>query len=102
MNTLFRISRWIICLVLLALAGCDQPAGPTSKINRTNYNQIHTGMSKSEVQAILGPPTSESTEDKIIYKRSIWRYVQGDKYINLTYKNDELDGKDTNLGTGNS
>jgi outer membrane protein assembly factor BamE (lipoprotein component of BamABCDE complex) len=102
MNTLLRISRWITCLVLLAFSGCDKTAGPASKINRANYDQIHTGMSKEEVRAILGPPTSESTEDKIIYKRTIWRYVQGDKYINITYKNDELDGKDTNLGTGNS
>jgi hypothetical protein len=56
-------------------------------------------MSKEEVQAILGPPTSTSTEDKIIYKRTTWRYAEGDKYINLTFKNDELDSKDTNLGT---
>jgi len=51
------------------------------------------------VRAILGAPTSEKTEDKLIYKRSIWRYVEGDKYINITFKNDELDSKDTNLGT---
>jgi outer membrane protein assembly factor BamE (lipoprotein component of BamABCDE complex) len=56
-------------------------------------------MSKEEVQAILGSPTSTSTEDKIIYKRTTWRYTEGDKYINLTFKNDELDSKDTNLGT---
>jgi hypothetical protein len=56
-------------------------------------------MSKEEVQAILGPPTSTSTEDKIIYKRTTWRYAEGDKYINLTFKNNELDSKDTNLGT---
>ncbi len=68
-------------------------------MNRSNYDQIHTGMSKQEVRALLGPPTSENTEDKVIYKRSTWRYIQGDRYINLTFKNDELDSKDTNLGT---
>ena len=36
---------------------------------------------------------------KIIYKRTTWRYTEGDKYINLTFKNDELNSKDTNLGT---
>jgi hypothetical protein len=25
--------------------------------------------------------------------------TEGDKYINITFKNDELDSKDTNLGT---
>lgn len=72
---------------------------PISKINRANYDQIHEKSSKEEVQAILGPPTATSTEDKIIYRRTTWRYTEGDKYINLTFKNDELDSKDTNLGT---
>jgi len=68
-------------------------------MTRANYDQIHDKASKEEVRAILGAPTSEKTEDKIIYKRTTWRYVEGDKYINITFKNDELDSKDTNLGT---
>lgn len=80
------------------LAGCNS-ATLDPKLNRPNYDQIHEGMSKAEVQNILGPPTGSSTEDKIIYKRTTWRYLKGDKYINLTFKNDELDSKDTNLGT---
>jgi outer membrane protein assembly factor BamE (lipoprotein component of BamABCDE complex) len=66
---------------------------------RANFDQIHEKMSKEEVQAILGSPSSTSTEDKLIYKRTTWRYVEGDKYINITFKNDEMDSKDTNLGT---
>jgi outer membrane protein assembly factor BamE (lipoprotein component of BamABCDE complex) len=88
--------------ILLSLAGslltaCNNIAD--SKLNRANYDKIHEGMSKEQVQAILGPPTSTSTEDKIIYKRTTWRHTKGDKYINITFKNDELDSKDTNLGT---
>src|SRR5690349_19872738 len=97
MNTLIRHSGLLLCLVLVTFVSCRNAAGPASKINRANFDQIHTGMSQSEVQAILGPPSSVSTEDKIIYKRTIWRYVQADKYINLTFKNDGLDSKDTNL-----
>ena len=69
-------------------------------LTRANFDQIHENMSKEEVKAILGSPSSSSTEDKLIYKRTTWRYVEGDKYINITFKNDELDSKDTNLGTG--
>jgi outer membrane protein assembly factor BamE (lipoprotein component of BamABCDE complex) len=79
------------------LTACNYAAG--SKLERANYDQIHEKMSKEQVQAILGPPTSTSTEDKVIYKRTTWRYTRGDKYINITFKNDELDSKDTNLGT---
>jgi outer membrane protein assembly factor BamE (lipoprotein component of BamABCDE complex) len=82
---------------LLFSSGCNN-SNPISKLNRAKYDQIHEGMSKDQVQAVLGAPTSMKTEDKVIYKRSIWRYTEGDKYINITFKNDELDGKDTNLG----
>ena len=92
----FRRFCVIISLAAALLAGCDD-AG--LKLNRKTYDQIHEGMSKEQVQAILGPPTATSTEDKIIYKRTIWRYSKADKYINLTFKNDELDSKNTNLGT---
>jgi hypothetical protein len=89
----------VFILSVLLLVGCNS-GNPVSKINRAHYDQILEKASKEEVQAILGPPTSTSTEDKLIYKRTTWRYKDGDKYINITFKNDELDSKDTNLGTG--
>jgi len=89
----------IFILGVLLLVGCND-GNPVSKLNRANYDQIREKVSKGEVQAILGPPTSTSTEDKLIYKRTTWRYTEGNKYINITFKNDELDSKDTNLGTG--
>jgi len=96
------IKEFLRLCIALSLAGslltaCNNTAD--SKLNRANYDQIHEGMSKEQVRAIFGPPTSTSTEDKIIYKRTTWRYTKGDKYINITFKNDELDSKDTNLGT---
>jgi outer membrane protein assembly factor BamE (lipoprotein component of BamABCDE complex) len=94
----FRIFT-IFALGVLLLVGCNN-GNPVSKLNRANYDQIREKASKEEVQAILGPPTSTSTEDKLIYKRTTWRYTEGNKYINITFKNDELDSKDTNLGTG--
>jgi outer membrane protein assembly factor BamE (lipoprotein component of BamABCDE complex) len=89
----------IFILGVLLFVGCNN-GNPVSKLNRANYDQIREKASKEEVQAILGPPTSTSTEDKLIYKRTTWRYTEGNKYINITFKNDELDSKDTNLGTG--
>jgi outer membrane protein assembly factor BamE (lipoprotein component of BamABCDE complex) len=78
----------IIFASLLPLTGCDRngnpaPALQATKMTRANYDQIHDKASKEEVRSILGPPTSENTEDKIIYKRSKWRYVEGDKFINI-------------------
>lgn len=88
------INRRSLCLLAalwvatVSLTGCDNAASPISKLNRTNYDQIHEKMSKDQVQAVLGPPTAANTEDKLIYKRTIWRYTEGDKYINITFKNE--------------
>jgi outer membrane protein assembly factor BamE (lipoprotein component of BamABCDE complex) len=101
----FTVSLLLTTFALLVpLTGCDRSGAPipalqVTKMTRANYDQVHDKASKEEVRAILGAPTSEKTEDKIIYKRSTWRYVEGDKFINITFKNDELDSKDTNLGT---
>lgn len=98
----FTILPWMMAGlfgVIFCVSGCEKMASPVSKLTRANFDQIHENMSKEEVQAILGPPSSSSTEDKLIHKRTTWRYVEGDKYINITYKNDELDSKDTNLST---
>jgi outer membrane protein assembly factor BamE (lipoprotein component of BamABCDE complex) len=98
------IAFWAV-LVLFAsgTAGCNNSNLSTaiadSKITRANFNQIHDGASKEQVRGILGEPTTAEVSDKIIYKRTTWRYTDKDKYINITFKNDELDGKDTNLGT---
>jgi hypothetical protein len=98
----FTILPWMVAGLfgaIFCVSSCDKVASPVSKLTRANFDQIHEKTSKDEVRAILGSPSSTSTEDKLIYKRTTWRYVEGDKYINITFKNDELDSKDTNLGT---
>jgi len=55
-------------------------------------------MSKAQVEKILGPATSMETKDMIIFKKTTWRYEDGDKFAVVTFKNDEVDSKDTNLG----
>lgn len=47
----------LICLLLLCsilIGGCAP-----SVINRENFEKIQVGMSRAEVEAILGPPTQD-------------------------------------------
>ena len=37
-------------------------------------------------------------KDMIIFKKTTWRYEDGSKFAVVTFKNDEVDSKDTNLG----
>lgn len=73
------------------------PAVPLSRISLANYNLIRLGMSKDQVQTILGAPTRAETKDVVIFKKTTYRYEDGARFIELTFKNDELDSKDSNL-----
>jgi outer membrane protein assembly factor BamE (lipoprotein component of BamABCDE complex) len=91
---IISVALWAILL----LAACNRNVLTGSKLTLDNYNQITTGMSKAQVETILGPPTSMETKDMLIFKKTIWRYEDGQKFAQITFKNDEVDSKDTNLG----
>ena len=84
---------------LLSLAGCDRNPLSGSRLTRANYDQITVGMSKAQVEHILGRPTTVDTKDMIIFSKTTYKYEDGKKFAIITFKNDEVDGKDTNLGT---
>ena len=83
--------------ILLSFAGCDRNALSGSRLTPANYDQISVGMSKAQVEKILGPPTTVESKDMIIFKKTTYRYEDGKKFAMITFKNDEVDGKDTNL-----
>jgi len=87
-----------VFLAILVLAACNRNVLTGSKLTLDNYNQITTGVSKAQVEKILGPPTSMETKDMLIFKKTTWRYEDGKKFAQITFKNDEVDSKDTNLG----
>jgi outer membrane protein assembly factor BamE (lipoprotein component of BamABCDE complex) len=83
---------------IVVLAACNRSVLTGSKLTLDNYNQITTGMSKAQVEKVLGPATTMETKDMIIFKKTTWRYDDGSKFAVVTFKNDEVDSKDTNLG----
>ena len=85
-------------LALLSLGACSRNLLSGSKLTSANYDQITLGMSKAQVETILGPPTSIDSKDVIIFKKTTFRYEDGKKFAIVTFKNDEVDSKDTNLG----
>ena len=88
----------VALLAILVLAACTRNLLTGSKLTLDNYNQITTGMSKAQVEKILGPPTSMETKDMLIFKKTTWRYEDGQKFAQITFKNDEVDSKDNKLG----
>jgi len=105
MRTIFmtqKNARFLVALLsfafLLSLTSCDRGPLSGSKMTSANYEQISVGMSKTQVEKILGPPTTVETKDMLIFKKTTYRYEDGKKFAMITFKNDEVDGKDSNLG----
>jgi len=82
---------------LLVAASCNRSVVTGSKLTPTNYDQITTGMTKAQVERILGPPTTVEMKDMMIFKKTTYRYEDGKKFAMFTFKNDELDSKEGNL-----
>jgi hypothetical protein len=101
----FRNFTFLVLVLMagaLVLAGCDRHGSSmlsTSKITAANYDQIKLGMSKTQVESILGAPTTAETKDMVIFRKTTYRYEDGSRFILLTFKNEELDSKDSNLTT---
>ena len=88
----------LLCASLLALmSGCNRNALTGSKLTLSNYNQITNGMTKAQVERIMGPPTTIETKDMLVFKKTTYRYQDGSKFALFTFKNDELDSKEGNL-----
>ncbi len=93
-----NLSLALLFLALFAFeSGCNRNALTGSKITLANYNLVSTGMTKAQVEQIMGPPTSMQTTDMLIFKKTVFRYEDGSRFAMFTFKNDELDGKDGNL-----
>ena len=90
----------LLCGTLLALTpGCNRNALTGSKLTINNYNQVTAGMSKAQVERIMGPPTTSEIKDMLIFKKTTYRYEDGPKFALFTFKNDELATKEGNLAT---
>jgi hypothetical protein len=56
-------SRSFVALVLLGATGCGQQPQVSSQVTPSNIRSISVGMTKAEVESILGPPLEERKGD---------------------------------------
>jgi len=84
----------IFCAVVVLIfgSGCSG-----KRITKANVDQVSDGMSKKQVESILGPPTSIDNKDFIVMKKTIYVYRQGNDTVTLVFKDDKLESKDSTL-----
>jgi outer membrane protein assembly factor BamE (lipoprotein component of BamABCDE complex) len=94
MTTMFqRALRLIVVLmVTLILASCIG-----KRITKANVDQVTEGMSKKQVESILGQPTSSKTDDPAIIKQTTYVYRQGKDSVTIVFKDDKVQSKDSTL-----
>ena len=83
----------LLALSLVGLSACT----PGKRITKANVDEVSEGMSKKQVESILGPPTSIKNEDFIIMKKTTYFYRQGKDTVTIVFKDDKVQSKDSTL-----
>jgi len=87
------IPRFLLLLLVALVVSCT----PGKRITKANIDQVAEGMSKKQVESILGPPTSLNTEDFVIMKKTTYLYRQGKDTVTIVFKDDKVQSKDSTL-----
>ena len=87
-----RHSSFVICLLAFALSGCN-----SKTITKANVDEVVDGMSKKQVESILGPPSTVDTKDFVLLKKTTYVYVQGKESVTIVFKDDKVQSKASTL-----
>jgi hypothetical protein len=87
------ISRCALVLILVVMiAGCVG-----RRITKANVDEVGEGMSKKQVESILGPPTELDNKDFVIMKKTTYIYRQGKDTVTIVFKDDKVTEKQSTL-----
>jgi outer membrane protein assembly factor BamE (lipoprotein component of BamABCDE complex) len=82
----------LVLLLMLALDGCIG-----RRITKANVDQVAEGMSKKQVESILGPPSDIDNKDFVIMKKTTYVYRQGKDTVTIIFKDDKVAEKQSTL-----
>jgi len=86
------LARFVLILTLALTLSCSG-----KRITKANVDQVSEGMSKKQVESILGPPSSLKTQDLVITKKTTYVYRQGKDTVTIVFKDDKVQSKDSTL-----
>jgi len=87
-----HLSFVIITLLVLMLDSCIG-----KRITKANVDQVTEGMSKKQVESILGQPTSSQTEGPMIIRQTTYIYRQGKDTVTIIFRDDKVQKKNSTL-----
>jgi len=93
MKSVLQIFARLTLVVLIALSvSCIG-----KRITKANVDQVTEGMSKKQVESILGQPTSSKIEDPTIIRQTTYVYRQGKETVTIVFKDDKVQSKDSTI-----
>jgi hypothetical protein len=88
----FVIRLVLVLMLVFVLDGCIG-----KRITKANVDRVTEGMSKKQVESILGQPSSSKTEDPTIMKQTTYVYRQGKDTVTIVFRDDKVQSKDSTL-----
>jgi outer membrane protein assembly factor BamE (lipoprotein component of BamABCDE complex) len=67
------------------------------RLRKANVDEGSEGMSKKQVESILGPPTNIDNKDYILMKKTTYVYRQGKDTVTIVFKDDKVTDKQSTL-----
>ena len=86
------VARFVLILTLALTLSCSG-----KRITKANVEEVAEGMSKKQVESILGPPTEIDNKDFVIMKKTTYLYRQGKDSVTVVFKDDKVTEKQTTL-----
>lgn len=92
-------ARLFLTLVVAAIAAAllVNSCRPDGRLTKANVDLVTEGMTKKQVESILGPPTSIDTTDLILLKKTTYAYKQGKDTVTVVFKDDKVAAKESTL-----
>ena len=82
----------MLALLLVIDTGCTG-----KRIRKANVDEVVEGMSKKQVESILGLPTAIDNADFVIMKKTTYVYRQGNDTVTIVFKDDKVADKQSTL-----
>jgi outer membrane protein assembly factor BamE (lipoprotein component of BamABCDE complex) len=91
MPILKKIARLFLFLLIFVSISCGR------RITKSNVDEVAEGMSKKQVESILGTPTEIDNKDFVIMKKTTYVYRQGKDTVTIVFKDDKVTEKQSTL-----
>ena len=83
----------VVAMLAFAVTACN----PSKRLKKANVDEVAEGMSKKQVESILGPPTTVDTKDFVLLKKTVYVYAQGKDSVTVIFKDDKVQSKASTL-----